>query len=170
MEHYLQLPFDHVFVCEKTGHCQRLLADTFQCKHYFSDCADLDSKAPSVDIFVAGPPCQPWSRAGLMMGQKDERFSPFIAVVRYIVKKRPKLCIIENVKDLTCKNNMMVIESLEAHLTPWYHVDYKVINSRGWVPQNRERVCIVCRSQLGCSACCYLSLILLLLLLININR
>lgn len=149
LQRYLRVPFDHVFVCERSKHCQRLLADTYTCQHYFPDCKDLSVRAPTVDIFVAGPPCQPWSRAGLMMGQKDERFSPFVAVVRYIAEKRPKLCIIENVKDLSSKNNVKVIECLKAHLTPWYHVDYTVLNSSGWIPQNRERVYIVCRQHLS---------------------
>jgi C-5 cytosine-specific DNA methylase len=148
-EHYLRMPFQHVFVCERQRHCQRLLQDTYHCEHYFSDCKDLHIRAPTVDVFVSGPPCQPWSRAGLMLGESDERFCPFVAVVRYIETKRPKLCILENVKDMTCHRNIKVLQSLKARLARWYFVDFKVLNSNRWLPQNRERVYIVCRRRLS---------------------
>ena len=60
---------------------------------------EFSSLLGKVDLVAGGPPCQPFSTAGLNKGQHDARnmFPAFIDVVRQV---RPKAVMMENVKGL----------------------------------------------------------------------
>ncbi len=60
-----------------------------------ADSRDIGSRDYSVDI--ATFPCPPFSRQGNMLGEKDPRFRPYVAMVVCIRKRRPDIVILENV-------------------------------------------------------------------------
>lgn len=59
-----------------------------------------DIAADEVDLVAGGPPCQPFSLAGVHAGDEDER-NMFPAALDTVRKFRPKFVIFENVPGLT---------------------------------------------------------------------
>jgi DNA (cytosine-5)-methyltransferase 1 len=109
---------------------------------------------PDHDVLLAGFPCQPFSIAGV--SKKNALGRPtgfedliqgtlFFDVARIIKTKKPKVFVLENVKNLKShdKGNTfnVIIKTLTEQLG--YHIDYKIIDGQSWVPQHRERIVIV---------------------------
>lgn len=100
---------------------------------------------PNHDILVAGFPCQAFSLAGKKLGFEDIRGTLFFDVARIIEEKRPKMFLLENVKNLkthdkgrTYKTIIDTLEQLE------YEVKTVLYKAREFgIPQNRERIYIV---------------------------
>lgn len=117
------------------------------------DCRDIrEVKAkeiPDFDVLLAGFPCQAFSVAGYRKGFEDEkgRGTLFFELIRIIKDKKPEIVFLENVKNLVGHdggNTFRVIrEALEEN---GYLVSPMVMNAMeyGNVPQNRERIYIVC--------------------------
>lgn len=61
---------------------------------------ETDIRQDSVDLVAGGPPCQPFSLAGVHAGDLDER-NMFPAAIRVVRKLRPKFVLFENVPGLT---------------------------------------------------------------------
>lgn len=110
------------------------------------------SDIPKVDLLVAGFPCQPFSVAGYRKGFKDDRGNMFFEIIRLVeemteVDNKPKVIFLENVKNLQShdhNNTFKIIKkTLEEH---GYFIHFKVLNTceYGNIPQNRERIFIVC--------------------------
>lgn len=108
---------------------------------------------PCHDVLSAGFPCQPFSIAGVSKknslgrphGFSDlQQGNLFFAICDIISAKKPKVVVLENVKNLighdSGKTWKVIIESLELL---GYVVRHEVVNAAGWVPQNRRRVFIV---------------------------
>ncbi|TAE17413.1 MAG: DNA cytosine methyltransferase [Bacteroidetes bacterium] len=100
------------------------------------------------DILCAGFPCQAFSVAGYQKGFADSRGTLFFDIEQIVEKHRPKVIFLENVKGLQQhdKGNTfkIMLDILENKLN--YKVFHKVLNSmlHANVPQNRERILIVC--------------------------
>ena len=117
------------------------------------DCRDIkDVKAsdiPDFDVMLAGFPCQAFSVAGYRKGFNDEkgRGTLFFELVRIIEEKKPAILFLENVKNLVGHDNgntfTVIKEALEQN---GYLVNPMVLNAMeyGNIPQNRERIYIVC--------------------------
>lgn len=99
------------------------------------------------DVLCAGFPCQAFSIAGYRKGFEDTRGTLFFDVAEIIRRKRPKAVYLENVKNLYThdegKTFAVIKETLEEL---GYVVYHKVMNAMDYanVPQNRERIFIVC--------------------------
>lgn len=109
---------------------------------------------PAHDLLLAGFPCQPFSIAGV--SKKNALNRPhgfldqtqgtlFFDVARIIRHHRPKAFLLENVKNLVNHNKGRTFEVIHQTLTEelGYQVHWKVINSKSFVPQQRERIFIV---------------------------
>lgn len=99
---------------------------------------------PFADIYVGGFPCQSFSTAGKGLGFDDERGTLFFELARLAKERKPSLILLENVKGLLSKpnrQNYAVILSTLDELG--YDVEWQVLNSKDFIPQNRERVFIV---------------------------
>ncbi|WP_431800052.1 DNA (cytosine-5-)-methyltransferase [Halobacillus andaensis] len=109
---------------------------------------------PNHDILLAGFPCQPFSLAGVSKknslgkqhGFLDEtQGTLFFDIARIIKEKQPQAFLLENVKNLRShdkgKTFKMIKKVLEEELG--YTVYDRIINAKGLVPQNRERIYIV---------------------------
>lgn len=111
----------------------------------------LDVKSeeiPDFNIMLAGFPCQAFSIAGYRKGFKDKgRGDLFFELERIFSEKQPDILFLENVKNLVGhdkgKTFQIIKDALEAN---GYHIHYKVMNAAeyGNIPQNRERIYIVC--------------------------
>lgn len=104
---------------------------------------DVDLSLPAADVIIAGPPCQPWSRAGRRRGQRDER-DGLTAVARSVERLAPSVVVIENVPDLARRHSREHLDSFEAVLSRLgYAVGEHVLNAADYgVPQKRRRIFI----------------------------
>jgi len=103
--------------------------------------------SPSVDLLCAGFPCQAHSTLGERKGSKDRRGKRlFIMLTKVIMETKPKVILLENVKGLLSSDNGTYFEYILKTLKGLgYKVSWNLLNSKNFgVPQNRERVFIVC--------------------------
>lgn len=120
----------------------------------FGDITKIDAKEiPDHDILLGGFPCQPFSLAGVSKknslgrahGFKDKtQGTLFFDIKRILATKKPKLFLLENVKNLVSHdggNTFRVIHSTLKDLG--YSVHFKVLDGSSFVPQHRERIFIV---------------------------
>lgn len=114
-------------------------------------CEDIKKIKPKslehIDVLTGGFPCQAFSIAGYQKGLSDERGVLIFELLRIVKELKPKVLFLENVKNLishqqgkTLEYIIKVIEELG------YKVKYQVMNTCEYsnIPQNRERVYIVC--------------------------
>lgn len=104
------------------------------------------SKLPKFDVLCAGFPCQPFSIAGKQKGFSDEKKgSLFERILDIIDKRKPRILILENVKNLcTLKGGKILTKIIDELVSRGYMVSYRVIDSKyHGVPQSRKRVFIV---------------------------
>lgn len=113
------------------------------------DINDIDaSSLPDFDILTGGFPCQPFSIAGNRQGFDDDknRGNLFFTIMNIVKVKKPKVVVLENVKNLINHNNGKTLQIILSKFTDLnYSVKYRVLNgtTHGNIPQNRERVFIV---------------------------
>jgi DNA (cytosine-5)-methyltransferase 1 len=103
------------------------------------------SKIPDHDILFAGFPCQPFSIIGKKLGFDDIRGTLFFEIARILKEKKPRMFILENVKQLKTHNSGKTLEKIINTLKDLkYNVHYDVLNALNFgLPQKRERIIIV---------------------------
>ncbi|WP_301357311.1 DNA (cytosine-5-)-methyltransferase [Enterococcus spodopteracolus] len=98
----------------------------------------------SVDIICGGFPCQAFSIAGKRKGFEDTRGTLFFEIARFASILRPRYLFLENVKGLLNHERGATFETILRALDELgYDVEWQVLNSKDYVPQNRERVFII---------------------------
>lgn len=100
----------------------------------------------SFDLFTGGFPCQPFSSAGLQLGEEDElgRGTLIYEILTICEIKKPKYIFLENVKGFNAqkfaKTKNAIIERLHRL---GYEVKMQLLNTKDYgIPQNRERLWI----------------------------
>lgn len=116
---------------------------------YEEDIWKLDpTNLEKVDILTAGFPCQPFSVAGYRKGFNDQRGNHFYRIIDFInALDKPKVVFLENVKNLKGHDHGKTFKIIEeAMRANGYSFQAQVLNSKdyGNVPQNRERIFMVC--------------------------
>ena len=103
---------------------------------------------------AAGFPCQPFSLAGVSKKNalgvahgfdcKDQG-NLFFRIRDVLKAKKPTAFILENVKNLRSHDRGNTFKVMERVLTEelGYHLQTRVINAKGWLPQNRERIFMI---------------------------
>lgn len=112
----------------------------------FCDITQLNpSTLPSFDVLCAGFPCQAFSIAGKKKGFEDTRGTLFFEVCRIIKEKKPKIVLLENVKNLIQHDSGQTFSTILSSLKDLdYHVYFKILNAKDFsIPQHRERIIIV---------------------------
>ncbi len=115
-------------------------------EHPHGDITEIDEKKiPDHDILVGGFPCQAFSQAGKKRGFEDTRGTLFFDVARIINEKRPKMFLLENVKNLKTHDKGRTYEIIMKTLRDMdYEVQSVLYKARDFgAPQNRERIYIV---------------------------
>jgi DNA (cytosine-5)-methyltransferase 1 len=108
-----------------------------------------------VDILTAGFPCQPFSVAGDKLGFQDERGLLFLHIIRLIREfgsDKPKVLLLENVKNLKTHDKCRTFKRIQAEIQKagyWFtDANTKSMNTAHYtdIPQNRERIFMVAMS------------------------
>lgn len=106
---------------------------------------------PEFDMCLAGFPCQAFSMAGKRGGFDDDyhgrcRGTLFLDVARICEYHKPKVIFCENVKGLSIHDKGRTFKVIKQTFEDLgYYVFCKILNSKEFgVPQNRERIYIVC--------------------------
>ena len=134
-----------VFASEWDKDCQ----DTYEANYGMRPLGDITQigaeEIPAHDVICAGFPCQAFSISGKQRGFEDTRGTLFFDVLRIAKHHKPKMLILENVKNFERHdggNTLQVVkDSLDAL---GYKVFHQVLNASHFgVPQKRERIFIV---------------------------
>jgi len=144
-----------IFTSEWNTFAQLTYKANYECDHEIAD--DITKipaqEIPPHDVLLAGFPCQPFSIAGVSkknaLGRKhgfrcESQGTLFFDVARIIEYHRPKAFLLENVKNLVNHdqgNTFRVIHDTLKHDLQ-YHLSWKVIDAKCFVPQHRERIFI----------------------------
>ena len=114
------------------------------------DISKIDwTQVPDFELFTYSSPCQDFSRCGIQRGGEKgsgTRSSLLWECERAIMEKRPKYCLLENVKALYSdkKFHPLLMRWKQIVDSYGYHSYIKVINAADMdVPQGRERVFMV---------------------------
>lgn len=103
------------------------------------------SDIPDCDIVFGGPPCQGFSVAG-KMDLDDPRSKLIWEFLRIVKDKKPKVFVMENVKNLAINDKFKSIRDhlLESFDVAGYETKVRVLNSKEFgVPQARERAIFI---------------------------
>ena len=118
----------------------------FKQSKYVGSVTDVrGSELPRIDAITFGSPCQDFSLAGNRKGMAGERSSLILEAIRLIQECRPRFFIWENVKGTFSSNNR---EDFAAILQAFaniggYRLEWQLLNTKWFLPQNRERVYLV---------------------------
>lgn len=105
-----------------------------------------ESNIPKHDILCAGFPCQAFSISGKMKGFDDTRGTLFFDIARIVAYHKPKILLLENVKNFQKHDNGRTLKVVLNTLSNLgYSVYFKILNASDFaIPQLRERLFIVC--------------------------
>jgi len=144
-----------IFTSEWNEYAKQTYLANFVCDHEIAgDITKIHlENIPKHDLLLAGFPCQPFSIAGV--SKKNSLNKPhgfrceaqgtlFFDVARIIEHHKPKAFLLENVKNLVNHDKGNTFKVIHKTLTEelGYHVQYRVIDAKSWVPQHRERIFI----------------------------
>jgi len=107
------------------------------------------NKIPKHDLICGGFPCQPFSRAGKMLGFEDlKKGNHFFKILEIIDSKKnhaPQYIILENVETILKHNKGETFRFIENELTKrGYEIDKKILSPHEFnIPHHRRRVFIV---------------------------
>jgi len=141
--------FKTVFANDFDKNCKKTYDENFEePKLFLEDIWKLDIKnIPEFDVLLGGFPCQAFSIAGYRKGFKDkERGNLFFRIAEILEKRKPRVVVLENVKNLKTHDNGKTFKVIKKTLESLgYYVVVKILNSmkHGNIPQNRERIFIV---------------------------
>jgi len=102
-----------------------------------------------IDILCGGFPCQAFSVAGKRKGFDDTRGTLFFEIARLLRHYRETespidYFLLENVKGLLSHDNGRTFATIYGVLSDLgYTVEFQLLNTRWWLPQNRERIYLV---------------------------
>ena len=102
---------------------------------------------PAHDILTGGFPCQPFSIAGEQRGFSDDRSNVFWTILKIVSARRPRVVILENVKNLKTHDHGNTFKIVTSELESiGYHIRHKILNTSvvTSLPQHRERIYLVC--------------------------
>jgi DNA (cytosine-5)-methyltransferase 1 len=112
----------------------------------------LSRLIPEHDVLAGGFPCQPFSKSGAQLGMDETRGTLFYNIAKIIEKRRPKLIILENVRNLTGPKHkhtwaliLRVLRDLGYHVSdvPSIVSPHTIPPKYGGTPQIRDRVYII---------------------------
>ena len=113
---------------------------------YANDIRNVDAGSlPEANCWTFGAPCQDFSIAGKRAGLDGDRSSLIREIFRLLEEQeeqdRPEWLIYENVKGMLSSNRGLDYLSILSEMDRLgYDIEWQNINSKWFVPQNRERI------------------------------
>ena len=101
---------------------------------------------PKIDLITFGSPCQDFSIAGKRAGAKEGTRSSLVwQAIRLITECKPRFFVWENVKGTFSSNSGADFWAIIQAFTNigGYRLEWQLINTRWFLPQNRERIYLV---------------------------
>lgn len=141
----LKISYSHEFASEIDKYARESINANYKPNILYEDMTK-ERNLPRLDLYVCGFPCQPFSTAGKMEGDKDPRGNIFIHCVNTIMQTKPSIFILENVKGLIFINSGEYFKYIKKTLgsLKQYSVHYLLLNTKDYgIPQHRERLFIV---------------------------
>ena len=131
--------------CEINEYARQIYREHFPETPLWEDAREIiPLKLPNFDCLTAGFPCQAFSIAGRRLGFEESRGTLFFEIARIIRQKRPKLLLLENVKGLLSHDGGKTFAVILSTLDECgYDAEWQVLNSKYFVPQNRERIFLI---------------------------
>lgn len=138
--------FEHIALIDSNKDCCKTLEinrPNWNVLH--TDIKDLFLYFENVDLICGGPPCQPFSIIGKKRGLDDYRANSLFTFFNIIKNLKPKMILIENVKNLLkIDNSHVFFKIINLFSDSGYKCEYEILNANCFnVPQNRERLFIV---------------------------
>ena len=138
--------FEHVALIERDRQAVHTLRNNGFGKrvhHKDAQCVDY-SQWQGVDLVAGGPPCQPFSTAGLHKGKDDSR-DGWTTAVRAVAEIRPRAFVFENVAGMLRNKFKAYLDSvLQRFRDLDYAVHVHLVDAVDYgVPQHRKRVFVV---------------------------
>ncbi len=141
---------EHAIETLDTNFTGEVLGESIEDLHPF-ELLEAGGIRPGEDfLLAAGPPCQPWSKAGFWLeekrlGAKDPRATTLDQFLRVLRLTRPRAFIFENVWGLKYRTHAQVLERLLARMKALgYTTSAAVLNAADYgVPQRRHRLIVV---------------------------
>jgi DNA (cytosine-5)-methyltransferase 1 len=134
------------FFSEIDKHAIAVYKHQFKNSTYVGSVTDLrGSDLPTIDLLTFGSPCQDFSLAGKRKGMEGERSSLILEAIRLVKECRPRVFIWENVKGTFSSNageDFAAILQEFAHIGG-YRLEWQLLNTSWFLPQNRERIYLV---------------------------
>lgn len=140
------LNYEVIGMSEFNPFASKLLAANFPNIRNWGDITKIDPRQlPDFDLFTGGFPCQPFSSAGMQMGEEDRygRGTLFYDIMRILREKLPRYILLENVKGFTAKKFEPTRNRIKDILRElgYGELQYALLNSCDYgIPQNRERI------------------------------
>jgi DNA (cytosine-5)-methyltransferase 1 len=134
-----------VGACEIDEYARRIYRKQFPGVTIHNDATDLHPQSlPHFDVLCAGFPCQAFSVAGKRLGFDEARGTLFFEIARVAKEKHPRYLLLENVRGLLSHDKGETIRTIFRILDEMgYDAEWQIINSKYFVPQNRERIYII---------------------------
>lgn len=143
----LNIPFKHVFACEKDKFARKSIEANYKPEILYEDITTRNHKElPDIDLYVCGFPCQSFSLAGKQGGMNDPRGLIMNHCIEVIKHKQPVIFILENVKNFKHIDNGKAFKYLMDKLNELgtYNIYNDIYNTKDYgIPQNRERIYIM---------------------------
>ena len=136
---------DVICACEIDKYAKTVYTRHFPRVAMFRDATKINLKElPDFDILCAGFLCQAFSISGKKRGFNDTRGTLFFEITKIVREKKPSYLLLENVKGLLSHDQGQTFRCILAALDEvGYDVQWQIINSKYFVPQNRERIYII---------------------------
>ena len=134
------------FFSEIDKHSIAVYKHKFPKSTYVGSVTDVrGAELPSIDLITFGSPCQDFSLAGKRAGMGGDRSSLILEAIRLIRECRPRVFVWENVKGTFSSN---AGEDFAAILQEFaniggYRLEWQLLNTSWFLPQNRERIYLV---------------------------
>jgi DNA (cytosine-5)-methyltransferase 1 len=133
-----------VFASEIDAEAKRAYKENYKLEPQGDITQIAASEIPDHDVLLAGFPCQPFSIIGKKLGFDDIRGTLFFEIARILEEKKPKMFVLENVKQLKTHNDGKTLKTILKKLEDLdYKVYNEVLNALDFgLPQKRERIII----------------------------
>ena len=139
--------FDYVGFAEVDKYASAVYKYNFPFSEELGDVKSIRSEnLPKIDIITFGSPCQDFSIAGKRAGATEGTRSSLIwEAIRLITKCKPRVFVWENVKGTFSSNNGADFWAIIQAFTNIgsYRLEWQLLNTRWFLPQNRERLYLV---------------------------